>query len=229
MRRLFRRLFGRRVQQATCLARSELNGFLAEATGVIHVGANTGQERSLYDKHGLDVVWIEPIPEIFHQLEVHLRGYPRQRAYQYLVTDRDDRSYEFHVANNQGASSSVLNLGLHRDIWPTVQYERTLILQGTSLSSLVQRECIDMRRFDALVLDTQGSELLVLEGAKELMPNFRFVKTEVPDFESYEGCCQLTDIQAFLEAEGFKECSRDQFAVHPSGGGYYDIMYRRAA
>ena len=39
--------------------------FLKKATGIIHVGANTGQEINLYAQYGLPVVWIEPIPDIF--------------------------------------------------------------------------------------------------------------------------------------------------------------------
>jgi hypothetical protein len=35
--------------------------FLRDVTGVIHVGANTGQERFLYRLFGLNVIWIEPI------------------------------------------------------------------------------------------------------------------------------------------------------------------------
>jgi hypothetical protein len=34
--------------------------YLAKCHGVIHVGANAGQERDLYAAHGLSVVWIEP-------------------------------------------------------------------------------------------------------------------------------------------------------------------------
>src|SRR5215472_4628952 len=40
------------------------DSFLRGVSGVIHVGANTGQERELYEKFGLHVVWIEPIPEV---------------------------------------------------------------------------------------------------------------------------------------------------------------------
>ncbi len=230
MRRLIQRLFEKIGGDSE--NRTSRNGstFLADVSGVIHVGANTGQERAIYAAHDLDVVWIEPIPEVFRQLQRNLRGFPRQVAYQYLVADADGRRHEFHVASNEGASSSILNLALHRDIWPAVRYERTLVLEGITLSTLVQRERIAVDQFDALILDTQGSELLVLQGATQLLPHFRFIKTEAADFESYEGCCQLRDIQAFLEAAGFTECQRDPFAAHPSGAGsYYDVVYQRAA
>ena len=36
----------------------KIDVFLKSVSGVIHVGANTGQERDLYAKYHLDVVWI---------------------------------------------------------------------------------------------------------------------------------------------------------------------------
>ena len=65
---------------------------------------------------------------------------------------------------------------------------------------MLARERIDRARYDALVMDTQGSELLVLRGAEPVLEHFRFIKTEVPDFEAYAGCAQLDDIERFLRA-----------------------------
>jgi hypothetical protein len=58
---------------------------------------------------------------------------------------------------------------------------------------------------------------------------FRFIKTEVPDFEAYAGCAKLDDIQRFLAERGYSEVSRDCFANHPAGGRYYDVVYRKWA
>ena len=46
-------------------------------------------------------------------------------------------------------------------------------------------------------------------------------------FESYAGCCQLKDIEAFLVLHGFREVSRHKFAQRAQGGGYYDVVYQR--
>ena len=207
--------------------RRDPDRFLGDASGVIHVGANTGQERDLYERHRLKVVWIEPIPEVFERLKAHIAGHDRQRALEGLVTDRDDASYQFHVANNEGASSSILELKMHTDIWPTVMYTKTITLQSVTLASLFQRARLDPAEYDALILDTQGSELLVLKGADPVLRGFKYIKTEVPDFESYAGCCQLADIDAFLAARGYRELARHRFAGRAEGGSYYDVVYRR--
>ena len=67
-----------------------------------------------------------------------------------------------------------------------------------------------------LIMDTQGSELLVLKGAIPVFQNFTYIKTEVPDFESYKGCCQLKDLQTFLKQYDFTELSRHNLQrTHP--------------
>jgi FkbM family methyltransferase len=203
------------------------DGFLNDVSGVVHVGANTGQERELYRSYGLSVIWVEPIPQVFAVLSNNIRGFKDQLAFQALVTDVDDKAYQFHIANNYGASSSILHLKQHRDIWPGVTYVTTISLSSITLASLFKREQVDPGRYQALVMDTQGSELLVLQGSLPILEHFKYIKTEVPDFESYEGCCQLPDINDFVTGHGYKEFSRNKFASRAEGGSYFDIVYRK--
>jgi len=146
------------LRRASSWLRRDTNGFLKKVSGVIHVGANTGQERDLYQRHGLRVVWVEPIPEVFEVLKANIESHPLQSAIQSLVTDKDDEEYEFYVSNYDGLSSSILQLKLHKDIWPDVRFTRTLVLRSTTLPSLLQRERINVNDYDALIMDTQGSE-----------------------------------------------------------------------
>ena len=206
---------------------SEGKQFLAQARGVIHVGANEGQERDLYAAHRLPVVWIEPIPEVFERLRRNISGYPGQRAYQALITDADGKPYEFHIANNDGESSSIFDLADHRDVWPDVSYERRITLKGITLASFLDRHAIDVAGFDTLVMDTQGSELLVLTGAQSILHRIEQVWTEAADFEAYRDGARLEDIGDFLSARGFREVHRAAFADRAKGGAYYDVLYRR--
>lgn len=205
------------------------DGFLRDVTGVIHVGANCGQEREQYSELGLQVIWIEPIPEVFKALKRNIKPFDNQVAYQELVTDADGKEYQFHISNNNGASSSILELKQHKDIWPNVDYTNSITLNSITLTSLLKREGIDPSNYQALIMDTQGSELLVLQGSVELLQNFEFIKTEVSDFESYKDCCQLNDIAEFMAEHGYVEFSRNKFATREAGGNYFDIVYKRGA
>ena len=201
--------------------------YLREVSGLIHVGAHTGQERDIYASFDLDVLWVEPLPEAFQRLQANLAGYPRQRACQRLLTDVQGRQYRFHVASNDGASSSILDLADHRRMWPEVAFTRDLLLESTTLDALLDEERVDASRYQALVLDTQGSELLVLRGALGTLPHLGFIQAEAADFEAYAGCCRVSDLTAFLAARGFAQWrQRVQYSTR-GVGSYYDLLYRR--
>ena len=208
---------------------SNQNNFLHSVSSVIHVGANEGQERDLYDGYGLKVLWIEPAPETFKKLQSNIAHYKRQQCIQALITDDDNQHYDFHVSNNDGQSSSILDLKEHKELWPDIGYVNSIRLRGRTLASLLKEQNIKPGQFEALVMDTQGSELLVLKGAESILNNFRFICTEVANFESYAGCCTVDEIDSFLRSRNFRRhaCRRD--ARIKDGGAYYTITYQNCA
>jgi len=203
--------------------------YLDRARGVVHVGANTGQGCEMYALCGLPVVWIEPIPEVFAELQRNIAPYPDQRAVNALVGDEDGKAFRFNVASNGGGSSSIFEFQQHTDIWPDVRFERVIELESVTLGSLFQREGLDPSLYDLMVLDTQGSELLVLRGAKTLLAGFRQILAEAADFDAYTGGCKLDELRQFLDAHGFREAAKWRFATHPDGGGYFNVLFERAA
>jgi FkbM family methyltransferase len=211
-RRLLRAVFG------------DEDSFLTQCRGVVHVGANTGQERSLYAEFNLPVLWIEPLPEVFAVLERNLLAYPQQRAIRALVTDRDNETKILHVSNNDGESSSILDFKLHKDIWPEITYVRDIVLPTITLDTLLDGDT----SHDALIIDTQGSELLVLKGAEMSLPHFKCIKTEAADFESYTDCATVDTISDFLFRRGYELIRQDAFAQRSEGGTYYDLLFRRS-
>jgi FkbM family methyltransferase len=201
--------------------------FLRRVRGVIHVGASGGQERDLYAKFGQRVLWVEPIPRIFDVLCQNIKSFPLQRAVNRLITDRDDAEYVFHVANNYGMSSSILPLERHKEMWPEVQFESQMSLRSITLDTLLVELAVKPRDYGALVIDTQGSELLVLKGARQLLGGIRYVKTEAADFEAYSGCAKVADLETFLSDFNFDLIRRDKFAEKEGVGCYYDLLFRR--
>ena len=203
------------------------NYFLKKIKGIIHIGANLGQERLKYKKYSLKVLWIEPIPEVFEQLKINIKDCPKQEALKYLLSDIDNKKVELKVANNNGASSSIFDFGLHTKIWPDVNYVKSIELETYTLTSLINNEKIDLKAYQALLIDTQGSELLVLRGASKILKKFKYIITEAADFESYIGGCKIEDLSKFLNNYGFKEIIKTQFAHNPKAGNYYDVIYER--
>ena len=203
--------------------------YLARCRGVVHVGANTGQERDVYARLRLPVVWIEALPEVFRVLQANIAAHPGQVAICALLAERDGGTRTFHVASNNGESSSLFDFKHHREIWPGVTFTRDVVLESMTLDTALVSHGIDPAGYDALVLDTQGSELLVLQGAGDLLARCGYVATEAADFESYENCATVASLGDFLLARGFRLVRKDAFAEHPSLGGYYDLLFERTS
>lgn len=181
---------------------------LDKVTGVVHVGANEGQERGLYSQYDLDVLWFEPLPSAFEKLQSNLIGLPKQKAYQLAVSNEMiDRL--LYVTDNQGQSSSIRELYKHKEVWPDVHHVDTIRVQCTTLDYFFWRTGIYRERFQLLVLDAQGSELDILEGAWEFLSYIKFAQIEMMDFEAYKGSALAVDIIAFMEKNGFKEIGRE--------------------
>jgi len=211
-------------------AMTEVDGFLSEVSGVIHVGAHAGQERDLYASHGLTVLWVEANPTLYATLCANIATYPKQRALCALVTDRDGSEYQFNLANNMGGSSSIFPLGLHRNIWREIDYVGQLPLRSTTLDTLMHNNAIDPSDYQALVMDVQGAELLVLTGGASTLRHCRYVKAEAADFESYIGAAKLEDLDRHLLPLGFREVARQSFGRLSTGGKdyhYWDVTWKR--
>ena len=131
------------------------------------------------------------------------------------------------MANNGGQSSSILDLSLHRDVWPSVSYTGSLEVEGVTLATLFTQENVVPQAFDALVVDTQGSELDVLKGAEPILAGFRFVLVEAADFEAYVGGCTDRQLTEYLRDRGYAECVRRRTAFKRGVGSYWDILFRR--
>lgn len=202
--------------------------FLANARGVVHIGANDGEEREIYARYGLPVIWIEPLPVVFEALRVNLIGFPSQRAYRYLITDEDGKEYTFGVANNDGQSSSIFPFGDHWKLWPQVSYTHNITLRGTTFKTFVEREEIDLGGYDTLILDVQAAELMVLRGAGDLLSAFRYIRCEAADFEIYKGGCTLKELDYYLAERDFARIQTWAGAGKPDVGYAYEALYQYA-
>ena len=200
--------------------------FLSNVQSIIHVGANEGQERDLYAEHGLSVLWVETLPTVYSILKANLAGYPRQTAVQALVTDRAGQRHTFHVSSNIAASSSIFDFALHRDIWPEVVFTHDVELTSDTLDDITKRRA-SQKGTDALIMDVQGAELLVLRGAEKLVKQLRYIKTEAADFNSYEGGTNVDELRSYLTKRGFELIEQDAFAEHSAGGRYYELLFER--
>ena len=164
---------------------------------------------------------------IYELLLQNISSYPDQLAVKALLLDQDGKKVTLNIASNQAASSSVLAFKDHGKIWPDVNYVGKITLESQTLPSVLCNLGLNISDYQALVLDTQGSELLIIKGAIGILDAVKYVKTEVPDFEAYAGCPVLKDFNSYMFSHGFYLACKSAFASSPSHGTYFDVVYER--
>lgn len=177
---------------------------LAPPQGIIHVGANFGQEISAYRSSGAQIcLYFEPIPEVFEKLKSNLENIPNHYALQELISDNDDEEVVFNITNNS-LSSSMLPLGKHSVLYPNIKYVNSLKIKTKTLDSIIERQFYT-KILDALIIDVQGAELKVLNGAKNLLKNqLMYVYAEVSEEPLYQGGCTFDEVTEFLKSYDFR-------------------------
>lgn len=188
-------------------------------TGVIHVGANEGQELAQYYENGIERgLFIEAIPDVFRKLQQNINDYPNTASICACISDVDGRQVTFHVANNNGQSSSMLDFGTHRLEHPSVKFTHDIILKTRRLDTLIP----EYRDYDMIVMDIQGAELLALKGMGDMLNHFKYAYLEVNEKPLYKGCALVGQIDNYLGGFGF---ARVETKMTKAGWG--DALYVR--
>lgn len=190
-------------------------------TGVLHVGANVGEERFSYAQCGIDdVVWIEANSDIFKQLQQNIRKYPYHLAFNKCIGDVDGKEVTFNISNNGSQSSSVLELEYHKIAHKEVHYIDHVPMKTTRIDTLFKENNLSIVDYDFLNCDLQGNEGAALVGMGELLHKVNYAYLELNEKELYKGCWLMPQVDAYMESFGFKrvELAKTGFFWHD---GFY--------
>lgn len=190
--------------------------FDLKITGVVHVGAHTGEEAADYANGGIaNVWWIEGNPDIIPMLQRNVVRYGHQVVCA-LITDVADQQRTFNVTNFDSLSSSVFEFGTHARVSPDVHWVDHKQLSTSTLDDVAATYSITGCNF--LNMDLQGAEMLALRGGTELLKEIDYIFCEINIDELYVGCVLLPDLEAFLNGLGFRRVAT-QLAGNPEQGG----------
>lgn len=184
--------------------------------GVLHVGANVGEEAPVYLELGIQKqIWIEANPDIYRKLLVNIANNPQAKAFNFAAGD-EEKETVLHISNNGSQSSSILELGTHKIVHPDVHYVGDVTVDMKRLDSLDLEDC------DFLNIDVQGFELHVLRGLGEKIRQFKWAYLEVNQAELYKHCALIEDIDFYLGGYGFAR-KETRWAGNTNWG---DALYR---
>jgi FkbM family methyltransferase len=183
--------------------------------GILHVGAHECEELPDYEKYiSRDkILWIEALPD---KVNFCKEKYPNILIEEAVVSNCNDL-VTFHISNN-GQSSSILELGLHKQFHPQVWYVNSFIAETKLLKDIIVNYQIP---FNFINLDIQGSELKALKGMEEYLHKIDYIYTEVNSDYVYEDCALIGEIDEYLKSFGLYRVELNWCGDNRWGDAFY--------
>ena len=186
------------------------------------MGANTGQEVDDYYNNGVEqTIWIEADASLIPSLIHNLQPYPNHKVFNDCLTDVDGEEIAFHIANNDGQSSSILELGTHAVVHPEVHYVNHTTVHTRRLDTLMTMNQLQIADYPFINIDVQGAELLVLKGMGELLHQVQYIYLEVNDASLYKECALYPEIKQYLSTCGFVMKEKVMCGNTPWGDAFF--------
>lgn len=183
--------------------------------GILHVGAHECEELGDYEKYiSRDkIVWVEALKD---KVNICKGRYPGVIIEQAVVSDKCE-TVLFNRSNN-GQSSSILELGLHKQFHPQVWYTDSYEVTTKLLKDIICNYDIP---YNFINLDIQGAELKALKGMESTLPTIDYIYSEVNSDYVYEGCALIGEIDDYLLQFGLHRVETQWCGNYRWGDAFY--------
>lgn len=171
--------------------------------GIIHIGAFYGGEKDFYKTLNIEnVLWIEADPDTYKKLLENVKPNGTTCIAENFAVTNENGIAKFHRTNN-GQSSSLLELNLHKVIHPDVLFKETIEVTQKRLDTYFQESQYDVKKYNVILIDVQGAELLALQGAVNTLKTIDCIIAEVNYAELYTNGTNIWDLDKILADQGF--------------------------
>jgi FkbM family methyltransferase len=202
------------------------DAYFGDVDTVIHAGAHLGEERIYYLKSNLRVYWIEANPDVFKILRRNVRLYSRQNAYLATLSNNSGETARFNIANLTGCSSLLEFDDL--EVTPLFRHLNSITTITSTLEEMIVGNLIVLGRRNLLLVDTQGTELQVIQGAGEYISKFDYVITETQDYTLYKNQSLSNEIEEYLSERGFDLVTKETWASNLSKTkNCYQLVFKK--
>jgi 2-O-methyltransferase len=194
----YHRLIGKGV-----IPKKYFRSFLPENPVILEAGAHKGR-----DTVELAKMWpegtihaFEPVPDLFKKLKTNTRKCQNVLCYQLALGDLTGTD-KMHISTGASdGSSSLLPPKKHLAIFPSVFFDKKIQVSILTLDDWAREN--NIKSIDFLWLDLQGMELKVLKSGCSILKTVNAIYSEVSSIEGYENQNLYSELQAWLEEQGF--------------------------
>ncbi len=190
---------------------------IQKCNGIIHVGAHRATEAAVYDWFQKKIIWIEANPLIFQDLIDNIYLFHNQKAFNYLFHNTDDEKLNFYISNNDSASSSIFKFG-EESFNDNLKTINTLKLKTKKFDTFVDEQKINIDEYNFWIIDAQGAELLIMNGAKESLKKCKSIYIEVSTKDYYANGARYSDLKNFLASSNF-------FPLDEPNKSHQDVLF----
>lgn len=207
----------------------KITEFKLNVRGVIHVGAHLGEEAPFYDAIGIfRQIWIEPVPPIYAKLVEQLPKRPDVKAFQAACAEAPGRKKMVISESWEAQTHSLAKLKRQVELHPWHKQVDEVEVEVVRLDDLLEKNQVNVKDYNLLVVDTQGAELETLKGAEKTLPHMDCVVAELGTVELYEGMALEDEVNAWLAARGFYPRGGHWFGPRVGyKSAYGDVIYLR--
>lgn len=184
--------------------------------GVIHVGMWKFEESEDYEYLvGSNLIGIEAHPDVYKnysKITADLYGF---QSFNFAASDEDDVEKNFYIA---GEGSSLYSGPL--------EWNKTNLIKvkTKTLDTFVSEMKIDIKNYNFLNIDTEGSELKILKGFSKNLKYIDYIVLETSINDKFKNNQDLNQIYPFLKENGFEIKEIDGNFIHEQWG---DIFFAR--
>jgi hypothetical protein len=190
---------------------------IPQVVGVVHIGSHLYQELTAYRRLGIQkIMWVDGCTE---DGEVDDQVFVKA-----IVADTESVRPFYVSGNSDGGSSSLFSFKEILDVYNGRIYVKEVIQVHTqTLDGIFDKRKIDIGDYNAIIMHTNGADLLILDGAKDILENIDYVGVYYYWKELYSGVPFEKDVDDYMEKIGF-------VPVHklPWKNGYGNGLYKRA-
>lgn len=116
-----------------------------------------------------------------------------------LLTDEIGKEYSYYLTKKWLLSSGN---SIYKE--NTEDFDDSNLIEYKLISNTLDNLLSNVNKIDLLKLDTQGSELNILKGAKNVIEKTRFILLECSVYEYNKGGCLIGDIFDFMNKNKFR-------------------------
>ncbi|MFN6038882.1 MAG: FkbM family methyltransferase, partial [Bacteroidota bacterium] len=201
-----------------------------DSGAILDIGAADGQTCIYfsYTFQGSKIIGFEPLNESYHTALENTKHHKNIEIRNIALSDMVGSSNLSVSTNSLSSSLSEININEVKKSNPGLSLMMNPVREEQIEVSLLDHQTKNIDDILLIKIDTQGTELKILQNGIETLSKTRFVLIEMNNNRFYNPTCQYYEVDFFLRSQGFVLV--DCFVIYRPNGkmNEYDALYENS-